>query len=226
MSLCQYYTTSLFKLPLSSPFIFPSNASPLRFKPGVHLLIFVRDMDSILAIAFLLAELCISQSMPTTPAFVESISFSCGSCEFAAATLPPSSVSSLSDISTAIPTASYVVFTAYSISSEYSSNEFCMTTLGSSITVSPRYSVLKPASIPALVFLPTAVNSLVDYLGFSACTPGGEHVISVTIISSLSLTGSSPSANTTSTESPTPSTGTLFLGIQPKHPFRQRLITA
>lgn len=177
-------------------------------------------MNSILAIALLLTELCTSQLPPTTsatPAFVFTPS-GCGNCELAGATATPSSFSLLSGISAATPTASYIVFTAYWITSEYSSNGFCITTSGSLIEVSPYVSVVKPASIPASVFLPTAVSSFVNVLEFSACSGGGENVTPIALTNASLLTDSLPSAKATSVQSLNSSIGAPIAGNSTEAP--------
>ena len=129
---------------------------------------------SILVTALLLTELCASQSATknsTTPSPV--LLIPCTNCQLVAATAAASPDLSTLDrgISTISPTASYVVFTAYSITSEYSSNGICVTTSGSSVPVSPPYSLSRPASIPASDFEQNAGFSFANYLGFSACIP-------------------------------------------------------
>lgn len=136
-----------------------------------------------------------------TPVLLDSGPTTCGGCVLAGFTATSSSFSALSGISAVIPTASYIVFEGYSITSAYSSNGSCITTTGSLLNVSPLYSVLKPASIPTSVFLPTAVSSFVDYLGLPTCIGGVNDVP----VSSITLAQLLPSA--TSTGSPIPSTG-------------------
>lgn len=148
-----------------------------------------------------MASLIVTAANSTTPAFVYSGPTPCGGCKLAGFTATSSSFSSLSGISAVTPTASYIVFTAYAVTSTISSNGSCITKSGSPIDISPLHSILKPASIPTSVFLPTAVASFVDYLGFSTCSGGGEEV-PASLVTPVVLLSSA-----TSTESLIPSTG-------------------
>ena len=166
-------------------------------------------MCSILLIAVLLTELCAGQATPTnttSPAFFFAPT-PCGLCQIAAATAAASHdvFTTHTGISTVSPTASYIIFTAYSVTSEYSTKGLCLTTSRPSISVSPPYSVLRPTSTTASNFKLIAFSSFLDYLGFSSCSGSGEDVTPTTLIPITLANGSVsiselPSANSTSTK--------------------------
>ena len=158
-------------------------------------------MCSIVLITVLLTVLCAGQSTPkntTSPAFFYTQT-PCGLCQFAADTAAagPASTTTHTGISTVSPTASYIVFTAYSIISQYSAEGSCVTTTGLPISLVPPYSRLRPTSIPASDFESIAGSSLLTHLGFSSCIGRGQEVTPIALVN-----GSLPSANTTSTGAP------------------------
>lgn len=162
-------------------------------------------MYSTFVITLVLTELCtkcISQSILNSsiaPASMFAPKF-CADCEFAAASTVILSVG-LSKSRSATRTA--LLFTAYSISREYSSNGLCVPTPGPSIAVSPPYSIAWPDSISASdfeLFKQTANRSFLDYLGFSPCSGPRQDVVTTTFINSPSLTSSPPSTTATSTK--------------------------
>lgn len=164
-------------------------------------------MGSIVLITVLLTVLCAGQSTPentTSPAFFYTPQTPCGLCQFAADTAAagPASTTTHTDISTVSPTASYIVFTAYSITSEYSSEGFCVTTTGVPIPLVSPYSVLRPTSIPASDFESIAGSSLLALLGFSSCSGRGVEVTPIALVNGSLPTGTLPSANSTSTGAP------------------------
>ena len=166
-------------------------------------------MNSLLAIACFLTELCTSQSITTSPvtsAFIVGAGYCDGSC-LAGATAIPVAWNPLS------PT-SFFVFTAYTYSTEYSSDGSCIAT-SSSTSISPAFSVVRIGSTAASVQLPSAVSELAAELNLTSCDFGGVPIpptdTTPATRSSL-LTASLSSANTTSTESPIRSTGVPNLG--------------
>ena len=174
-----------------------------------------------LVITLLLAGLCTSQSTPsdsTSPAIVYTPGGVCDSCVLAAATAPasPNFSALTTGSSTASPNVSYAVFTAYSITSAYLSQELCVTTSGEPFPVSPPYSLPIPTSFPASEFDDIAAYSLASYLGFSTCTGAGVQVtptdlIALTALTALtnnSLSTPLPSASSNSTEAPIPRNST------------------
>ena len=171
-------------------------------------------MYSIFIITLFLTALCIecisqsTSSSSITPAFI--FDPGCGDCRLQAATATANrEVSSLSaGITTASPIGSYVVFTAYSITSEYSSNNTCVTTSGPAISVLPPFSVLRPASVPASEFQTTAEVSFIDHLGFASCSGSGELVASTALINGSLPIGPLTSAIAASTETTIPGNAT------------------
>lgn len=166
-------------------------------------------MCSIVMITVLLTVLCAGQSTPkntTSPAFFYTQT-PCGLCQFAADTAAagPASTTTHTDISIVSLTASYIVFTAYSIISQYSSEGFCVTTTGLPISLVPPYSVPRPTSIPASDFESIAGSSLLTHMGFSSCI--GRDVTSIALVQLP--TGTLPSANSTSTGAPTSGNSTV-----------------
>ncbi|KAI4212610.1 MAG: hypothetical protein LQ351_004682 [Letrouitia transgressa] len=67
----------------------------------------------------------------------------------------------------------YVVFTAFSITSDYKTNGTCKTS-SSVIPLSLAHSIPKPTSIPASEFYRTANAFLIDWLGFTTCSNGED----------------------------------------------------
>lgn len=96
------------------------------------------------------------------------------------------------------PTA-YNVFTAYSITSAYSSNGLCVTTSGSAIPVSPAYSEILSSANGRVTLDANGQQSFIDHLGFSTCSGGGENVVATALLQVLNTT-----ATTTSTFSNVP----------------------
>ena len=169
-------------------------------------------MCSIFLITVLLTRLCAGQTTPTNttgPAFFYAPT-PCGLCQFAAATAAasPDAPTTHTGISTISSTASYIVFTAYSITSGYSSEGLCVTTSGPPISISPGYSILRPTSIPVSKFESIAGSSFLDYLGFKSCRSAGEVVTPIDLIpitlanGSVSISELLPPANSTSTKAP------------------------
>ena len=169
-------------------------------------------MCSILLITVLLFVLCAGQSTlknTTSPAFFYTPPPTCGLCQFAAATATASSgfttfttTHTGAGIVIISPIASYIVFTAYSITSGYSSAGFCVTTSGLPISVVPPYSVLRPTSIPASDFESVAGSSLLHHLGFSSCIGPAENVTPTALVNGSLPSGSLLSASSASTEAP------------------------
>lgn len=62
-----------------------------------------------------------------------------------------------------------LVFTAYSLTSDYVSNGQCVTTSGRSIPLNPPYTVFRETSVLNSDFYRYAVNSLAMHIGFSLC---------------------------------------------------------
>ena len=177
-------------------------------------------MCPLLLITVLLTELCAGQTTPTkttSPAFFYAPT-PCGLCQIGAATAAAShnDTTAHTGISTVSPTASYIVFTAYSITSEYSTNGRCLTTTGVPVQAVPPYSILRPPSTPASDFVSIAGSSFLDYLGFSSCSGPAEDVIPINLTpttlanGSVSfVTSSLPSANSTSTKASISGTSTV-----------------
>lgn len=70
-------------------------------------------------------------------------------------------------------TTTYVIFTAYSITTAYFSNGVCTTILGGPITLPTPYSILKPATpFDTDLFRSSARLRFQNYLGLSGCTAG------------------------------------------------------
>ena len=164
-----------------------------------------RNMYSILAITLLLTGLCSSQSLPdlTSPAYVYTPD-TCTGCQIgvATATANPNPSTLNAGIN------STVVFTAYSITSTYSSDIFCITTSGSATPVSPPYSFTSPASLPASIFISNAGFAFVQYLGLRNCY-GGAQTPNVTLTNNngsatANSTKASISRNSSQTNPPTP----------------------
>lgn len=161
-------------------------------------------MRSIALIIVLLTVLCARLLTPkntTSPAFYYTET-PCGLCQFAAdiAAAGPASTTTHTDISIVSPTASYIVFTAYSIINQYPAEGFCVTTTGLPISLVPPYSVLRPTSIPASDFESIAGSSLLTHIGSSSCIGQGKDVTPIALVQLP--TGTLPSANSTSTGAP------------------------
>ena len=75
---------------------------------------------------------------------------------------------------------SIVFFTAYSITSDYSSGGFCITASGSPIYVSPEVSITKPADANPTAFESSVSSLFHDYLGFSTCSGNDNPVVIAT----------------------------------------------
>ena len=69
------------------------------------------------------------------------------------------------------------ILAAYSITSAYTSNGVCVTTSGSAIPVSPAYSEILSSANGRVTLDVNGQQSFIDYLGFSTCSGGGEHVV-------------------------------------------------
>ena len=177
-------------------------------------------MCSILLITVLLTQLWAAgqatSTNTTNPASFDAAPSGCEGCQLTAATAAasPDVATTHSGIRTVLPRASYIVFTAYSITSVYLSEGVCVTTSGMPISVVPPYSVLRPTSSPVSDFHSVAKSSLLAYLGSGACIGEGEEVTS-TALTSIALlngslpTGSLPSANSTSTKAPISGSSTV-----------------
>ncbi|CAD6569345.1 MAG: hypothetical protein ASARMPRED_002734 [Alectoria sarmentosa] len=96
------------------------------------------------------------------------------------------------------PTA-YNVFTAYSITSVYTSNGLCVTTSGSAIQVSPAYSEILTSANGQVTLDANGQQSFIEYLGFSTCSGGGENVVATALVQVTNTT-----TTTTSTFSNVP----------------------
>ncbi|KAM0803721.1 hypothetical protein BDR22DRAFT_818902 [Usnea florida] len=184
-------------------------------------------MCSVLLITVLLTELCAGQSTPTSATssvLLTMVSTACVGCHFAVATAAasPDNATTHTGISTVSPTASYIVFTAYSITSVYESEDVCVTTSGVPISVVPPFSVSKPTSIPTSDFEPTASYSFLDYLGIGDCVGQGEQVIPtdltpVTLVNGSLPRGSLLSANSTSTKASISGSSTVIPAPGSRH---------
>lgn len=62
-----------------------------------------------------------------------------------------------------------LVFTAYSVTSEWVSNGQCVTTSGRSVPLNPPFTALKGTKVMVSDFYRYAVNSLAESIGFSLC---------------------------------------------------------
>ena len=74
------------------------------------------------------------------------------------------------------PTGTYIVFTAYSVTSAYGSSGQCFTTSNSPITLATPFSLTKPSITDSVSFQAAAETSFVNYLRFSTCSGRGQSV--------------------------------------------------
>ncbi|MCJ1456375.1 hypothetical protein MMC28_006736 [Mycoblastus sanguinarius] len=125
--------------------------------------------------------------------------------------------STVTGIISLTPPNSYVLFTAYSITSDYMSNGICITTAGVPISMETDVSLTKPATVDPTAFRSSAISKFVDYIGFTSCANGGSGVVnlpdandstssllpSITVVSPA-LFSSSTSTSPTSTRSTAP----------------------
>ena len=98
------------------------------------------------------------------------------------------------------PLESIVFFTAYTITSDYSSGGLCITTTGSPISVSPEVSITKPADANSTAFESSVTSLFHDYLGFSTCS-GNDNPVQIVPVTPLIPVGNDTLqvANATST---------------------------
>jgi len=87
------------------------------------------------------------------------------------------------------PTA-YNVFTAYSITSAYSSNGVCITTSGAPVTLSSAYTETLVSANGQVVLDANGQKAFIDFLGFSTCSGGGENVVPTALIQITNTTTS------------------------------------
>ena len=97
--------------------------------------------------------------------------------------------------SNATPT-SYILFTAYSITSAYTLNGLCVTTSGSSISLSPAFSITIPATVDSTAYSSSVGSLFEDHLGFSTCEGNGMQasIVSLTPLVEVGIGTSSPFA--------------------------------
>ena len=102
------------------------------------------------------------------------------------------------------PLESIIVFTAYTVTSEYSSHGLCITITGSPVSLSPEVSFTMPAEANFTAFESSITSVFYDHLGFSTCD-GNDN--SVQIVTSLvNVSDITPTPLETVTADPFPST--------------------
>ncbi|KAL9127672.1 MAG: hypothetical protein Q9217_003499 [Psora testacea] len=79
------------------------------------------------------------------------------------------------------PTA-YNVFTAYSVTSEYESNNICITSSGSKVLLSSAYSQTLPSASGRVFLDPQGQQQFIDFLDFTSCSGGGENFAATALI--------------------------------------------
>lgn len=126
-----------------------------------------------------------------------------------------------------VPSRSYIVMTAYSVTSAYLSEGVCVTTSGAPVDLPTPYSIAMPTSADNLDVQAIAASSFLDYLGFTTCGGSGEEVIPIPLTSIngtlQTIPPSSPALLTTSvamTSSPSP-LETAKADSAPTHPTKQ-----
>lgn len=104
------------------------------------------------------------------------------------------------------PPTSYIVFTAYSMTSTYSSGGNCITASGLPIGLQTPISVIRPATADASRSQSTAISQILSFLGSSTCANGVSAVVNLpnetastlAIIDSNTLTSATPLTSLTS----------------------------
>lgn len=76
------------------------------------------------------------------------------------------------------PLESIVLFTAYTITSDYTSGGLCIKTTGSPVPLSPEVSIAKPANANSTAFESSVTSLFYDYLGFASCI-GNDNPIQI-----------------------------------------------
>ena len=85
-----------------------------------------------------------------------------------------------------------VFFTAYAVTSDYSSGGLCITTSGPPISVSPVLSITKPANANPTAFESSVTSLFYDYLGFSTCSGNDNLVVIATSLIQVANDTSTP----------------------------------
>lgn len=81
-----------------------------------------------------------------------------------------------------IPSRSYIVMTAYSITIAYLTEGVCVTTSGPPIELPTPYSIAVATSADSQLVYAMAASSFIDALGFTSCAGGGEEVAPTVLI--------------------------------------------
>ncbi len=74
------------------------------------------------------------------------------------------------------PPGTYIIFSAYTITSDYLLSGQCITTTGSPIILPSPFSVAKSSATNSTLFQVAAESSFVHFLGFTTCSGGTENV--------------------------------------------------
>lgn len=96
-----------------------------------------------------------------------------------------------------------VILTAFSITSAYLSNGFCITTSGGPVMLTEAHTITSPTIIPSSAFQAYVVSEFIDFLGSSACSGIGVKVLPTPPVTVEAVTSTSLPAGANSTTSPT-----------------------
>ena len=102
------------------------------------------------------------------------------------------------------PLESIVLFTAYTITSDYTSDGLCIATTGSPIPLSPEVSIAKPADANSTAFESSITSLFHDYLGFASCS-GNDNLIQIAT-NLVQVLNTTPNAQSTISADPLLST--------------------
>ncbi len=77
----------------------------------------------------------------------------------------------------------YIIISAYSITSAYISSGQCTTSSGNAITLQTPFSLTKPSATDSALFQVVAETSFINFLGFSSCSGSGQKIVPTALVS-------------------------------------------